>query len=108
MFRFFRKHSWILIVVIALTIISFVFFFSPSQRMNNGGGRASSDFGSVYGKKITQEDYVNAGHEFDLFYFFHYGEWPDKLSADEVEREIYVRLLLIQKADDLGIYIGDS
>jgi hypothetical protein len=106
MFRFFRKHRWILIVALSCTIISFLFFFSPSQRM--GGGSVNADFGSVYGKKISRDDYVNAEHEFELFYFFHYDEWPDKLPADELQREVYVRLLLIQKADDLGIYIGDD
>ena len=104
-----RKHSkWLWFIIIAATITSFLFFFSPSQRMNSGGRGASGDFGSVYGKTITRDDYVNAEREFELFYFFHNSEWPDKLSANELGREIYFRILLIQKADDLGIYIGDN
>ena len=103
-----RKHSkWLWFVIITATIVSFLFFFSPSQRMGGGGG-VNADFGSVYGKKISKDDYVNAEHEFELFYFLHYDEWPDKMTADDMTRETYVRLLLIQKANDLGIYIGDN
>ena len=106
-----RKHSsWLWIVIIVATIVSFVFFFSPSQRMGNGGG-GNDNFGSIYGKKITREDYLESKREFYLFYFFHYGEWPDKnttLTAADLDREIYVRMMLIQKAADLGIYIGDE
>ncbi|HEX3890589.1 MAG TPA: peptidylprolyl isomerase [Verrucomicrobiae bacterium] len=105
-----RKHSsWLWFIIIAATIISFVFFFSPSQRMGGGGGNA--DFGTIYGKKITRDAYLEAKREFYIFYFFHYGEWPDKnarLSAADLDREIYVRIMLIQKAADLGIYIGDE
>lgn len=45
------------------------------------------------------------------FFLFHYGVWPEKdpqFSADSLEREIYVRLLLMRKADEMGIYIGDD
>ena len=106
-----RKHSsWLWFIIIIATILSFVVFFSPSQRMGGGGGGAA-DFGSIYGKKITTEDYVNAKHEVELFYLFRYGVWPEKdpqFSAESMERELYVRLLLVQKADQLGIYIGDD
>ena len=41
MFRFFRKHNWILIVALSLTIISFVFFmgsgpFAHGRRWRRG------------------------------------------------------------------------
>jgi SurA-like protein len=104
-----RKHSkWLWVVIITLTVVSFIYWgAAPAQR--GGGGRASGDFGSVYGQKITQQQYVEAFNEFKLFYLFHYGSWPDKkesISQDEMEREAYVRLLLIKKADDLGIQVG--
>jgi len=108
-----RKHSkWLWFIIIAATIISFVFFFSPTQRMGgSGGGRANADLGSIGGKKITPDDFVSVKNEVDLFYLFHSGEWPEKnpnVSADDFEREIYERLLLIQKAGDMGIYVGDD
>jgi SurA N-terminal domain len=106
-----RKHStWLWFVIIAAVIISFVWYFNPSQRMNRGGG-VNEDFGSIYGKKITRDSYLEARREFSIFYFFHYGEWPEKntsLSATDLDREIYVRMMLVQKAADLGIYISDE
>jgi hypothetical protein len=106
-----RKHSsWLWFIIITATIVSFVFYFAPSQRMGNGGG-GSADFGTVYGKKITQDEYLNAKHEVELFYLFRYGVWPEKdpqFTADSMEREIYIRLLLFQKADQMGIEIGDD
>jgi hypothetical protein len=79
--------------------------------MNNGGGGGNANFGTIYGKKVTPEDYAEAKREFYLYYFFNYGEWPDKntrLSATDLDREIYVRMMLTQKAGDLGIYVGDD
>ena len=104
-----RKHSkWLWFVIITATIVSFLFFFSPSQRMGNGGAAGNENFGSIYGKKITRDDYAKAKREFYLFYYFHYGEWPDKMKPADIDREIYVRMMLAQKAEDLGIYIGDN
>jgi hypothetical protein len=87
-------------------IISLFFFFTPQMR---NGGRSSGDLGSINGKKITQQDYLQALNEFKLFYLFHNGTWPDKkasVSEADMERETYVRLFLIQKATDLGIHAG--
>jgi peptidyl-prolyl cis-trans isomerase D len=104
-----RKHSkWLWVVIITLTVISFIYWgASPAQR--GGGGHTSGDFGSINGKKITQQEYVDARNEFKLFYLFQYGTWPDKkasMSENDMERETYVRLLLMQKASDLGIHVG--
>jgi hypothetical protein len=110
MFRFFRKHSWILIVTLSLTIISFVFFFSPSSRMG-GGGNAAGDLGSISGQKVTPAAYIGVQHEVYIFHLLNYGAWPDKdpnFSREDLERQIYIRLMLIQKADDLGIQAGDD
>jgi hypothetical protein len=107
-----RKHSkWLWIVIIIATIASFLFFFSPSQRLGNGGVAGNENLGSIYGKKVTRDAYAEAKREFYLFYFFHYGEWPDKnstLKPADLDREIYVRMMLAQKAADLGIYIGEN
>jgi hypothetical protein len=76
--------------------------------MGNGGAVGNENFGSIYGKKITRDAYLAARREFDLFYYFHYGEWPDKMKSADIDREIYVRMMLAQKAADLGIYIGEN
>jgi hypothetical protein len=106
-----RKHSsWLWLIIITATILSFVVFFSPSQRIGGGSG-GGENLGSIYGEKITAEDYLNAKHEVELFYLFRYGIWPEKdpqFTAESMEREIYIRLLLMRKAGALGIYIGDD
>ncbi len=107
-----RKHSkWLWWFIAGLTIISFIYWGAGPSARNGGGGRGSGDFGAIYGHKLTQEDYVEARNEFYVFYRIHYNEWPDKnpnLSKSDLEREIYVRLLLNQKAADMGIQVGDD
>ena len=106
-----RKHSkWLWWFIAGLTIISFIYWGAgPTAR--TGGGRGSGDFGTIYGHKITQEDYVETRNEYFIFYRTHYGEWPDKnpnLSKNDLEREIYIHLLFDLKAANLGIHISDE
>ena len=109
-----RKHSGVLWgIIITATVISFIFWGAGPSRMNRGGGGeyVSGDLGSIYGHKITLDAYRNAQAGFYLFYWFRAGEWPDKnpnFSGAEQAREIYLRLMLIQKANDLGIFVGDD
>jgi SurA-like N-terminal domain len=106
-----RKHSGVLwAVIITATIISFIWFFNPSQRFNNGGG-GPGNLGSIYGKQVTPTAYQSMRNEAYIFHLFNYGNWPDKdpnFSKEDLARQIYVRLMLVQKAGDLGIYVGDD
>ena len=106
-----RKHSkWLWVVIITLTVVSFIYWgAAPAQRGSGSGYSGTNDLGTLYGKKITPREYQDAFNEFKLFYLFHYGSWPDKkgsVSEAEMEREAYVRLLMIQKASDLGIQVS--
>jgi hypothetical protein len=107
-----RKHSkWLWLIIIVATVISFVFWGAAPSRMTRGGGEASGNLGSIYGHKITPDAYRNAQAGFYFFYWFRAGEWPDKnpnLSGAELAREVYLRLMLLQKANDLSIYVGDD
>ncbi len=115
MFGTIRKHqTWLWAIIITLTIISFVIFFSPAQKVNNAP-RAEGDYGSVSGKKITRDEFYGAKREIYLQYFFMSGgnNW---LSSDEegkkmgfdVEQRTYARLFLIQKEEELGIHIASD
>ncbi len=107
MFRFFRKHRWILIVAMAVTAITFVFFMGQGGNRGNGSG-GTADFGSVYGHKISMREYMDARNDFNLFYWFHNQEWPVNVPQNDLEEQIYLRLMLLQKAHDLGIHVSDE
>jgi len=106
-----RKHSTVLwIIIIAATVVAFVIFFSPYQRVSSRGGIGSAYFGKINGERISQEDFVNAQREVLLQYFLRYGEPYQETDAKrmgfDVEREIYFRLLMIQKQEQLGIHVS--
>ena len=107
-----RRHSkWLWLVIIVATVISFVFWGASPSRMGRGTDYTSGDFGSIYGHKITPDAYRNAQIGFYLFYWFRTGEWPDKnpeFAGAELVRQVYVRLMLAQKANDLGINVSDD
>jgi hypothetical protein len=108
-----RKHSkWLWLIIIVATVISFVFWGATPSRMGRDAGEyGSGDLGSIYGRKVTPDAYRNAQAGFYFSYWFRSGEWPDKnpnFAGAELAREVYVRLMLIQKANDLGIYVGDD
>jgi hypothetical protein len=109
-----RKHSkWLWLVIATLTIISFIYWGAGTSRVDsNGGVRARGDYGTIYGHKITEQAFFEARNEFFLFYWFHSGgDWPDRnpnFTDAVLQREIYIRLMLMQKAADLGIHVGDE
>src|SRR5690348_10654975 len=98
MFRFFRKHRWLLYVCLAIVAITFVFFMGQGGNRGNGGG-GTADFGSVYGHKISMREYMDARNDFNLFYWFHNQEWPVNVPQNDMEEQIYLRLMLLQKAN---------
>src|SRR5271155_3004936 len=107
-----RKHSkWLWVIIIAATIVSFVCFFNPSQRMGSGGARSANDLGSINGIKVTPAAYAGMRNELYIYHLFNYGAWPDQdpnFPKEDLERQVYVWLMLVQKADDLGIYVTDD
>jgi hypothetical protein len=107
-----RKHSkWLWLIIIVATVISFVFWGASPSRMGRGADYTSGDLGSIYGHKVTPDAYHAARIGFYFFYWFRTGEWPDKnqnLSGAEEAQQVYVRLMLAQKANDLGIYVNDD
>ncbi len=96
------------LVIIAVTIITFVFWGS---RTSDSSSRGPENFGSVGGERVTRDSYINALHEVYLRYFLNFGQFPDKdakrMGFDE-EREAYFRLLLIQKQKELGVHVSSE
>jgi hypothetical protein len=107
MFGTIRKHqTWLWAIIITLTIISFVIFFSPVTRMDRGRGTVR--LGSISGHAISEEQYIHAQRDVTLqFFFMSGGRWPDQDSRQmgfDSERETYQWLMLQQKAEQLGIH----
>src|SRR5512135_1820762 len=109
MFGTIRKHQkWLWAIIITLTIISFVIFFSPYSRMDSGRGR-SGDRGTIYGKKVTDQEFIDAWKESHLHQFVMTGRWPEEdKRGSEPERTAYQWLLLVRKQQQAGIEISDE
>jgi hypothetical protein len=105
-----RKHStWLWLVIIAVVIVSFISWQSPSSRY--GAGRGGENFGSIDGERITRDQYSDAQREVYLQYFFRHGSWPDrdtgKTDFDE-QRETYQWLFFIQKLKEYNISVDSE
>lgn len=109
MFGTIRKHqTWLWSVIITLTIISFVIFFSPYSKLN-AGRRAASNYGTIDGDRVSEQDFNEAKNEVLLLYFVRTGNFPDdesKKMGFDVLRETYYRLLLIHKQQELNIHVS--
>lgn len=107
-----RKHSkWLWWVIIVAVIITFVYWGSAINGPRGGSRGGRGNFGVINGETISQGNFSDAQREVMLSHFFSTGEWPDgsrKLSGFDLEREIYFRLLLIQKQNELGIQVSDE
>jgi peptidyl-prolyl cis-trans isomerase D len=107
-----RKHSkWLWWFIAALTIISFIWWGAAPATHNAGGGRGSGDLGSIAGRKVTPDAYLGVKGEIYIEHWLNTHRWPDRdpgYSKADLERDIYIRLMLIQKAEDLGIHIGND
>lgn len=111
MFGTIRKHqTWLWAVIITLTVISFVVYFSPVSRMNTGYARQSGGRGSINGEKISEQMFQDAWREWDLHTFLHSGQWLDhdrKRNPQEIETQVYQWLLIIQKQEQAGVHVSD-
>ncbi|HXB57976.1 MAG TPA: SurA N-terminal domain-containing protein [Candidatus Acidoferrales bacterium] len=111
-----RKHAkWLLWVIAGLTIFSFVYFMGVGPARNGGGGGRSVDTnlvsGRIYGQPVTLENYDRAQHDVDLYFLFNYGSWAlhnPNLPQTRLQQEIYVRMMLLQKAQSVGVHVNDA
>ena len=107
-----RKHSKLLWWTVgSLTVVSFLWWGAAPSRTGGRGEGDTGNYGKIYGRKITPEAFRDAEAEVYLDYFFKTGAWPNKnqnISKKDLDEQIYVRLMLVQKAEDLGIYISDA
>jgi len=107
MFGTIRKHqTWLWAIIVTLTIISFVVFFSPNSKIRAGRGRA--DYGRINGDPVSRAEFEQAQREVELRWFFMSGRWPgeDRSQGYDPMRETYQWLFLTQKMEELGIDVS--
>src|SRR5262245_15178444 len=113
MFGTIRRHqTWLWAIIVTLTIVSFVIFFSPYSKLS-GPGRGSVDLGRINGQPIRIEDYQAAERDIYLRYFITHGEWPSqdaeaKRAGFNANRETYNQLLLIEKMKEANIEVSGT
>lgn len=116
MFAHIRRHQkWLWIFISAAVIISFVWYFNPTQMQGGGGGGSadvSAQVGTIYGEPITVREYNEALREAHLDYLFRYGRWAD---TDEFARQMGIipretrnKLLLSRKLEDYNIEVDNK
>src|SRR5580692_8480026 len=111
-----RKHSkWLLWVIAGATIASFVLFMGSGPARNGGGGGPGVNTnlvnGEIYGQKVTAENYDRAERDVNLYFLFNYGVWAThnpNLTEARLQQEVYIRMMLLQKAKSVGIHISDE
>lgn len=115
MFHSIRRHQkWLWAVVTTLTIVSFVMFFAPKraryQKMSLFSREAP--VGSINGRSINREEYIDAYREAQLRYRMSTGEWPrnDEMSRQlgTMDREVRNRIFFIEKLKDLDVKVSDA
>ncbi len=101
-----RKHStWLWVVIISITIFSFIYWGSSRYDNNRAGG---DNFGSMDGERITREEVNDARGEVYLNYFFKYGAWPDRdgqRTGFDEQREVAEWVFLVRKEKEHNISI---
>ena len=108
-----RKHSkWLLYIIATATIASMIFYMGTGAVHNGyGGGGVNTNVvgGEIYGKAVTQDMYDRMDKGFEIEFFFNYGEWPEEnpqVTADLRQQLVYVRMMEVQKAEQLGVHVS--
>jgi hypothetical protein len=117
MLRNIRRHQkWLFIVIAGLTIISFVYFLDPTTGRRGGGrgilSRGAGGYGSINGRTISEEEFVEMKREARLRFFVTYQRWPEE---DETSRQMFDAdrqtlewIFLVEKANELKIQVNED
>jgi len=101
-----RKHStWMWGITITAVIISFVWMGAYTG--SNQGGPVNR--GTIYDRNVTDREFVQTYREMEMRYFFSSGEWPGSDATRQgfdPQRETYFRILLLRKAEQLGVHVS--
>jgi hypothetical protein len=104
-----RRHNKLLwLLIVPATILSFLWYFLPSNARNGGMDRPSAggDFGKVFGESVTAEQLHAARQEGRLLFRLNYQEWPDtEQQRKELDQIAAQRLLLNAELEQYHINV---
>ena len=111
-----RKHGkWILYLVAFATIFSMVYYIGYNPATRGSGGRAAVDTNvvnsTIYGRKLTQDEYDRIHRDVNLYFLFNAGMWADRdpnVTPDQLQQQIYARIMMYRKAQSLGIHASED
>jgi hypothetical protein len=119
MFASIRRHQkWLWIVIMSLTIISFVVLMDPSTsgrrgaRGGRGGGSGKHAYGTINGRSLSYEELIAAVDEAKLNFWMMSGRWPDEDQASRqmfnVDRQLRERLFFLEALKEQNIEVSDE
>ena len=114
MFAHIRKHQqWLFILIIAVVVVSFVIFFTPTVQYDNLGSSSSADIlGSIDGRPVARKEFLQSYQVVMLRFLLSTGQWPDQTDTTrfgfDLNQETPNRLLLLDKANEYGITVSDA
>jgi peptidyl-prolyl cis-trans isomerase D len=104
----FRKNArWIMAAVLILLIPGFVALFTTTGGGNKG---ASGELPTIGGKPINAAEFQNALTTATQLYIINTGRAPTRSPQveDRLRQEAVVRILMLNKAKELGIHVADN
>jgi peptidyl-prolyl cis-trans isomerase D len=105
MFGTVRKHqTWLWAIIIVVIIVAFVFM--PNANMDMGGGGPAENFGTIQGKPISRDEMREAYNDVRILYRLRFQQWPVSDDFVRLEPEIYNRMLLSRKLEQMSIHVS--
>jgi len=119
-FRRYQKVIWLAIIIVIVP--GFVLIVSSVSDIRIWGrllaeipgfrGLAPDEpvqleFGSIAGRPIKRDEFLDAWHEVMLGYLLQRREWPSSEDEPALRRETISRLFILHKARELGIEVSD-
>jgi len=115
MFGHIRRHQkWLMVIISALVIGSFVIFIDPTTGRRGRGffGGRSDEVAYLNGRPIGAEEYEQMKREVLLEFRVFYGQWPgqDERSRQmfDAERQTPERIFFVEKIRELNIQVSDD
>jgi hypothetical protein len=113
MFGTIRRHQqWLWVVIISLTILSFVIFFSPYQKVSRTRGSTKAAVCYLGNRVVTAAEFDAALREVYIGLLCKNGTIPDPAMLRQIgfdpEQRTYQRLALVEKAKELRVHVGEE